>query len=98
MSRFTRIGLRKLRNQDMKFVLWILSLGLTVAVVDAAAPASDKASNSPYEPGNTGVNGQNGGGGFGGGVLTSGTSAGFFMGSSSGNSAGPPSGTLYHRR
>jgi hypothetical protein len=88
------LGLGKLRNQDMKFVLWILSLGLTVAVVDAAAPASDKASNSPYEPGNTWVNGQNGGSGFGGWVLTSGTSSGFFMGSSAGNGASPPSGNI----
>jgi hypothetical protein len=88
------LGLRKLPNQDMKFVLWILSLGLTVAAVDAAAPASDKASNSPYEPGNTWVNAQNGGSGFGGWVLTSGTSSGFFMGSSSTNGAMPPSGNI----
>src|SRR5207302_669117 len=53
--------LRKVPNQDMKFVPWILSLLITVAVVDAAAPASDKASNSPYEPGNTWVTAQNGG-------------------------------------
>jgi hypothetical protein len=88
------LRLRKLRNQDMKFVLWILSLGLTVAVVDAANVASDKASNSPYEPGNTWVNGQNGGSGFQGWVLTSGTSSGFFIGSSAGNGAMPPSGNI----
>jgi len=78
----------------MKVVLWILSFGLTVAVVDAAAPASDQASNSPYEPGNTWVNAQNGGSGFGGWVLTSGTSSGFFIGSSAGNGAMPPSGNI----
>ena len=63
-------------------------------VVDAAAPASDKASNSPYVPGNTWVNAQNGGSGFGGWVLTSGTSSGFFIGSSSGNGGSPPSGNI----
>jgi hypothetical protein len=88
------LQLRKSRNQDMKFVLCILSLGLTVAVVDAAAPASDKASNSPYAPGNTWVNTQNGGTGFGGWVLTSGTSSGFLIGSSSGNGGSPPSGNI----
>jgi hypothetical protein len=78
------LGLRKLRNQDMKFVLWILSLGLTVAVVDAAAPASDKASNSPYEPGGTWANAQNGGNGFGAWTLTNATHSGFLVGSSGG--------------
>ena len=86
--------LRKVPNQDMKFVLWILSLLITVAVVDAAAPASDKASNSPYVPGNTWVTAQNGGSGFGGWVLTSGTSSGFFISTSSGNGGTPPSGNI----
>jgi hypothetical protein len=78
----------------MKFVLGILSLGITVAVVDAAAPASDQASNSPYEPGNTWVNAQNGGSGFGAWTLTSGTNSGFFMDTSSNNGAPPPSGNI----
>jgi hypothetical protein len=78
----------------MKFVLWILSLGITVAIVDAAAPASDQASNSPYVPGNTWVNAQNGGSGFVGWVLTSGTSSGFFISTSSGNGGTPPSGNI----
>ncbi len=78
----------------MKFVLGILLLGITVGVADAANPASDQASNSPYEPGNTWVNAQNGGTGFGAWVLTSGTNSGFFMGSSSGNGANPPSGNI----
>jgi hypothetical protein len=78
----------------MKFVLWILSLGMTVAVVNAANPASDQASNSPYEPGGTWVNTQNGGSGFGGWVLTSGTNSGFSIGSSAGNGAMPPSGNI----
>jgi hypothetical protein len=86
--------LRKLRNQGMKFVLWTLSLVITATVVNAANPASDQASNSPYEPGATWVNGQNGGTGFGGWVLTSGTNSGFFIGSSSGNGANPPSGNI----
>jgi hypothetical protein len=72
----------QIAQSSMRFGVCILSLGITVAVVDAAAPASDKASNSPYEPGNTWVNAQNGGSGFGGWVLTSGTNSGFFMGTS----------------
>ncbi|MEY2485831.1 MAG: hypothetical protein QOH39_1479 [Verrucomicrobiota bacterium] len=78
----------------MKLVLGILSLYVTISVVDAAAPASDQASNSPYEPGNTWVNGQNGGTGFGAWVLTSGTNSGFLMGTSSSNGAMPPSGNI----
>jgi len=78
----------------MKFVLCIFSLGITVAIVDAANPASDQASNSPYEPGGTWVNTQNGGSGFGGWVLTSGTNSGFSIGSSAGNGAMPPSGNI----
>ena len=78
----------------MKFIPGILSLSITVAVADAAAPASDKASNSPYEPGNTWADGQNGGTGFGAWALTSGTNSGFFMGTSSSNGAMPPSGNI----
>jgi len=78
----------------MKFVLGILSIAITVAVADAADPASDQASNSPYEPGNTWVTAQNGGSGFGAWVLTSGTNSGFFMDTSSGNGAMPPSGNI----
>lgn len=78
----------------MKFVLCILSLVITVTVVNAANPASDQASNSPYVPGNTWVNAQNGGSGFGGWVLTSGTSSGFLIGTSSGNGGSPPSGNI----
>jgi hypothetical protein len=78
----------------MKFVLGILSLAITVAVADAAAPASDQASNTPYEPGNTWVNSQNGGTGFGAWVLSSGTNSGFFMDTSSNNGATPPSGNI----
>jgi hypothetical protein len=78
----------------MKFVLGVLLLGITVVVANAAAPASDKASNTPYEPGNTWVNSQNGGTGFGAWVLTSGTNSGFFMDTSSNNGAMPPSGNI----
>src|SRR6266404_2566736 len=78
----------------MKFVLWIFSLGMTVAIADAANPASDQASNSPYQPGATWVTAQNGGTGFGGWVLTGGTSSSFFVGMSSGNGAMPPSGNI----
>jgi hypothetical protein len=78
----------------MKFILGILSLVITVAVADAAAPASDQASNTPYEPGNTWVNAQNGGTSFGAWALTSGTNSGFFMGASSSNGATPPSGNI----
>src|SRR5260370_37411246 len=72
----------QIAQSSMRFVVCILSLGITVAVVDAVAPASDKASNSPYEPGNTWVNAQNGGSGFGWRVLTSATNSRLFMGTS----------------
>jgi len=78
----------------MRFVLWIFLLGTTVAVVDAANPASDQASNSPYEPGSTWTNGQNGGTGFGAWVLTNGTNSGFVVATSSTNGATPPSGNI----
>jgi hypothetical protein len=91
---FGRIAAQKSRRQDMKFVLATLSLVITVTVVYASNPASDQASNSPYEPGNTWANAQNGGSGFGGWVLTSGTSSGFVIGTSSSNGAMPPSGNI----
>jgi len=78
----------------MRFVLGILLLGIIVEVADAASPASDQASNTPYEPGNTWVNAQNGGTGFGAWVLTNGTNSGFFMDTSSSNGAMPPSGNI----
>ena len=78
----------------MRFFLGTLALMITVAVVNAANPASDQASNSPYEPGGTWVNAQNGGTGFGGWVLTGGTSSSFFVGGSSGNGVTPPSGDI----
>ncbi len=59
--------------------------------LEAANTGFDKASNSPYEPGNTWTNGQNGGSGFGPWQLSpiaNTGSAGFFMGSSSGNAGG----------
>jgi len=65
-----------------------------VEVADAASPASDQASNTRYEPGNTWGNAQNGGTGFGAWALTNGTNSGFFMGTSSSNGAMPPSGNI----
>src|SRR5437868_10377230 len=90
----TGLRLRKLCKQDMKFLLCIFSLGTTIAIVDAAKPASDRASNSPYERGGTWVDAQNGGSGFGGWALTSGTNSGFVIGASSSNGAMPPSGNI----
>ena len=78
----------------MKFVLVTLSLVITVTVVHASNPASDQASNSPYEPGGTWANAQNGGTGFAAWALTNGTNSGFFIGSSSTNGASPPSGNI----
>jgi len=73
-----------------KFLLGTALLSFTFAA-HAANTAFDKASNSPYEPGNTWINGQNGGSGFGAWILSPATNtgtAGFFMGSSSGNAGG----------
>jgi hypothetical protein len=78
----------------MKFVLATLSLVITVTVVRASNPASDQASNSPYEPGGTWANAQNGGTGFGAWALTNGTNSGFVVASSSTNGAMPPSGNI----
>lgn len=69
------------------------SLLVTCALsLQAANTGFDNASNSPYEPGNSWTNGQNGGSGFGPWALTT-TSGdvnqnGFFIGSSSGNAGG----------
>src|SRR5437879_8433719 len=73
-----------------KIALGLLSLGLALTL-QAANTAFDQASNSPYEPGGTWTNGQNGGFGFGAWVLSPSSNtanAGFFMGSSSGNAGG----------
>jgi PEP-CTERM motif len=74
-----------------KIALGFLSLSLALTL-QASNTAFDQANNSPYEPGNTWTNGQNGGTGFGAWVLTttSGVTSqnGFFMGSSSGNGNG----------
>jgi hypothetical protein len=62
------------------------------SIGQAANTGFDNASNSPYEPGNTWTNGQNGGTGFGAWSLTAtsgdGGQNGFFMGSSSANAGG----------
>src|SRR4051794_16439236 len=74
-----------------KFLFASLIVSLACSL-QAANTGFDNASNSPYEPGNTWANGQNGGSGFAPWVLstTSGNGAlnGFFMGSSSGNAGG----------
>jgi hypothetical protein len=72
-----------------KFAVGILSLGLSITL-HAANTAFDRADNSPYEPGNTWITGQNGGTGFGAWTLngpgdSNGGHGGFFMGSSTAN-------------
>ena len=79
---------RGFQRMIKEFAVCIFSLGLTLKLVMAAAPASDQAGNAPYEPGNTWANAQNGGVGFGAWTLTSGTNSGFLMGSSSANGNG----------
>ena len=73
---------------QLKFTISTFLLAVAMVTARAAAPASDQASNSPYEPGNTWTDGQNGGTGFAAWSLTNGTNSGFFMGSSAQNGNG----------
>jgi hypothetical protein len=71
----------------------VVALASLAGFAHAANNAYDEADFSPYEPGNSWMNGQNGGFGFGSWILTdtnpgNGSQNGFFMGSSSANGNG----------
>ena len=75
-----------------KVAITVVVASFSVLAAYASNNAADQASNSPYEPGNSWTNGQNGGFGFGSWILTT-TSGdtgqnGFFMGTSTGNAGG----------